>query len=246
MKLLKVVLITCIFLQAAYISVSKNIVRSKIRYSVTDTIQHLKKTQRKFHYPPPPRAPSALEETYDDCVFTNRYTISQRLKRYPFSKAVKIIVLSYPLQDMEPEIIYKTDSADHVQADTSDKGYDSVKTGLHIKNGVLNVSSLKEVKTLNTRQINNLTNILYNTTYRRKSVIMVADPGGKCFNPRNAILFYDKNGKIFDYLVVCFECQHYESLSDKISVGTYCNQKYDLLKKFFIDAGIKYGTINTK
>jgi hypothetical protein len=58
-----------------------------------------------------------------------------------------------------------------------------------------------------------------------------------------AFIFYDHNGKIFEYLEVCFECERYESLTDRISVGTNCNQKFDLLKKLAIDAGIKYGTV---
>jgi hypothetical protein len=44
---------------------------------------------------------------------------------------------------------------------------------------------------------------------------------------------------------VCFECLNYRSQSEKINVGAYCDQKFDLLKKFFLDAGIKYGTLKT-
>ena len=35
------------------------------------------------------------KESYDYCAFTNKYTAQQRLKLYPFSKATKILAVSY-------------------------------------------------------------------------------------------------------------------------------------------------------
>jgi hypothetical protein len=114
---------------------------------------------------------------------------------------------------------------------------------LHIEDGKLNYSSIIEIKQLNQGQINNLTNIIYNTNYRKPSAFSMRNH--KCINARNALIFYDKEGKIFDYLEVCFECLNYRSQSEKIDVGAYCDQKFDLLKKFYLDAGIKYGTLKT-
>jgi hypothetical protein len=114
------------------------------------------------------------------------------------------------------------------------------EAGIHIRKSRLNYASLIEVKQLNRYQIVQLTDILYNTEVRKPSDY--ANPGYTCYSPRNAFIFYDRGGKIFEYLEICLECKHYRSLSDRISVGTDCNQKYDLLNRLLIDVGIKYGT----
>ena len=167
----------------------------------------------------------------DDCVFTSRYCIDQWLKLYPYCRAKKIIAVSFPGIQPNGNVLIN---------DTLNVPDTIFKNELHIKNGKLNYSSIIEIKELNSEQIAKLTNIIYNTRVRKPS--NYADPGYKCYNPRNALIFYDRDGKIFDYLEVCFECLQEESQSHKITIGTYCNQKYDLLKSIFIDVGIKYGT----
>jgi len=231
MKIIKVIFIAVIFFHLYEATFSKG-KSYAYNYSKSDTIKSGSKIKRKLQ-PPPPL--SSAEIAFSDCIFTSKYSLSQRLKRYPFSKAVKILAVSYPLQEMY-EPIY----------DVAGKNImpyiDTLKSGLHITDGILNPSSLVETIALNKLQISRLTNIIFNATYKCPG-IDVTDFGAQCFNPRNALIFYDKNGKVFDYLVICFECLRAESPKGDITVGTLCNQKYDLLKKFFIDAGINYGTI---
>ena len=229
MKLLKLILITCIFLQLLCTAAAKNTVQLKVSHSITDTVRHIKKRKRKIPYPPPPESPIPTSD--EDCVFVKKYTAAQRLKKYPFSKAAKIVAVSYEwaLEDSidapkRPDTVFISD--------------------LHIKHGRLNYSSLKEIKQLDAKEINQLTNIIYNTDYKKD--MNSISPGHECFSPRNALLFYNKNGKIFDYIEICFECEMYQSLSEKLHIGTLCNQKFDMIKQFFIDAGIKYGTTNTR
>jgi hypothetical protein len=51
---------------------------------------------------------------YDDCTFTDRYTIAQRLKKYPFSKVSKILAVSFNGDpEPSPEI-----TIDHPKQDT--------------------------------------------------------------------------------------------------------------------------------
>ncbi|BAU53620.1 alpha/beta fold hydrolase [Mucilaginibacter gotjawali] len=188
--------------------------------------------------------------TDDDCVFTNHYSVAERLKKYPFSKALKIVAVSFRYMDRRREYLTNDsvkiyDDGIHAKVPDSllhknpfDIQYES---GLHVKNQKLNYSSLIEIQNLSGKQIEKFTNLIYNTTVRKQTDY--ADPGYTCYSPRNAIVFFDKNGKVYDYLEVCFECMHYRTLSDKFSIGTYCNQKYDLLRQFFIDTGIDYGTI---
>ncbi|HEY8928788.1 MAG TPA: hypothetical protein VIM55_06340 [Mucilaginibacter sp.] len=163
----------------------------------------------------------------DDCIFNDKLSLAIRLSKYPFSGAVKIAAVSYsgPMSvDFNPK----------------DKKKPWLHKGLIVVNGKLNRSTIKEYVVLNTSRRNNLTNIIFNTTYRK--INDNASEEGGCFDPRNAFLFYDKNGRIFDYIQVCFECHSFRSLSGKLDIGTICNQKYDLLSKFLVDAGIKYGT----
>jgi hypothetical protein len=205
---------------------------------IVDTVKH---SVRKKALPDPMQLMKRHKDDFDDCVFTNRYSINQRLKRYPFSKAVKIIAVSYPTSYPKADIqiddpIRISDSLLKIRNDTLSK------EGLHVKNGELNYASIKEIKVLNKAQINKLTNIIYNTNYKVKDFNVYEK--GECFDPRNAIVFFDKDGKVFDYLEICFECLNTESKSNKITVGTLCTQKYEILRKYLISLGIKYGTIN--
>jgi hypothetical protein len=82
---------------------------------------------------------------------------------------------------------------------------------------------------------------MYNTDYK-KPIANTADLGHSCYNPRNAFVFLNKQGKVIDYLEICFECKQYESKSGKLTIGDYCRQKFDMVQKCFVDAGIKHGT----
>jgi len=163
-----------------------------------------------------------------DCVFTNKLTLEQRLKKYPFSGATKIVVVSYR-------------SAGEKNGESVNE---RLKKNLHITNGILDNTSIIELKILSAKQISELTNIIYNTNYRNRHQKPVLT-SFNCYEPRNAILFYQEDGKIYDYLEICFECRRTSSLSDRITIGTDCNQKLDLLQNFLISAGIKYGTTRT-
>jgi hypothetical protein len=204
-----------------------------------DTVMHARKTKKQ-------KSPdiSRLQQfekkwkpSYDNCTFTNQYTIAQRLKKYPFSKAVKILAVSY-YGGAEPNPIINLDSPN----DTLLKKEDPHTKGLVIINDSLDSSTLIEIKTLNRSQIIRLTNILFNTDFRKRSNYHLAE-NATCFEPRNSILFLDKKGKIIDHLDVCFACKNSSSnKKDKMSIGIECTQKYDLLRKYFIEVGVKYGT----
>jgi hypothetical protein len=186
---------------------------------------------------------------FDNCVFVNEYSVKQRLMAYPYSKAVKVLAVSYPCfcDNVDAGIIIDSPGR---SIDTLPKKVNDtlLKTGLNVKNGVLNYSSIKEVKVLTQSQINQLTNTIYNTDFKVRGhfeiPILFEQGGGGCFDPRNALLFVDKNGKIFDYIEICFECHVADSKSRKITLGPGCDQKFELLRQYFISLGIKYGTIN--
>lgn len=62
-----------------------------------------------------------------------------------------------------------------------------------------------------------------------------------CFDPRNAILFYDKAGKPLAFIAICYQCRKASVSEEKIKIGDPCRDKMELLKQFFREAGIKYG-----
>jgi len=64
-----------------------------------------------------------------------------------------------------------------------------------------------------------------------------------CYDPRNTILLLDKKGAIIAALEICFECLGYETKPAGIEVFDMRECKFDALKQFLVDAGIKYGTI---
>lgn len=174
--------------------------------------------------------------SFDNCHFTKKYTAAQRLKMYPFAVAAKILAVAYfggamPNQDLN------LDSTAHT---LSDKEAQQLK-GLVIKNHRLDYSTLIASKILNQTQISHLTNIIFNYEYTGMKNYKIIGHAA-CFDPRNSIIFLDKSGHVIDHLDICFSCHNNESPSNKITVGTECKQKYDMLSNFFVSIGIPYGT----
>jgi hypothetical protein len=62
------------------------------------------------------------------------------------------------------------------------------------------------------------------------------------YDPRNAIVFFDKAGKQVGNIGICFECMKFEKSSESIPLGSFCREAYDTLQGFFRGAGIVYGT----
>ncbi|MCC8407346.1 hypothetical protein LJ707_00270 [Mucilaginibacter sp. UR6-1] len=193
-----------------------------------------KKARKNYKYPTVRYSLPESKKYYDDCRFTNKYSVAQRRKFYPYSKATKILAVSYEIPVNLPIVIDSTD------IDTNAK-YADIHTGLFVKNGILDHTTLREEKVLTRSQIDSLTSIFYN--YRTKVKHDYAFLGYSCFNPRNALVFIDKKGKVFDYLEICFECKNGRSQSEKFGTGTYCTQKYEILRRYFAGLGFKTGTI---
>ncbi len=110
---------------------------------------------------------------------------------------------------------------------------------LPVQNDTVCFSKLNEIKTLTLSEIDSLTNIMYNIGFGG-TILLIKEMS--CYDPRNAILFVDSSGKIFEFIEICFECRQTVSSSDEIDFGEACNEKFNLIKKQFLQAGIKYGT----
>lgn len=197
-----------------------------------------KKIYARDHILYPRNYIKGYKKAFDNCSFTNQYTLAKRLKMYPYSAAAKVIVVSY-YGGGEPNTDIRIDA----NAPVHKPSYKETQhyKGLVIRHMKLDYSTLIEIKTLNSKQLEKLSNILLNYEYAgMKDYTLIGSAA--CFYPRNSIIFFDKNGKIFDHLDICFSCHRYDSGSGKLGVGTECAQKFDMLAKFFIEAGIRYGT----
>lgn len=184
-----------------------------------------KKKHKGYKYPAIGRSLPDNKKYYDDCKFINKYTVAQRRKFYPFSKAAKIIGISYDPPSNKP--------------DTTVGSKEKVNIYELIRVGKLRYQMIMERVELNPLQVDSLTSILYN--YNVKVPNNYQNPGYSCFNPRNTLFFVDKEGMVFDYLHICFECENTRSFSDKILTGNFCNQKYEILRQYFIAFGFVTG-----
>ena len=148
----------------------------------------------------------------ENCIYRNKYTETERLKFYPFNVSDTIKLISFRYHNNNYPI-----NKDHITID-----------------------SLVEEKTLSKEEVARLTDILYNNVPRRPGNIHAIL---ECFEPRNAVLFIDKSGKLKEYMLICFHCRRFESSSsEKFGEWDICNQKSEMIRKFFVSAGMKFGT----
>lgn len=175
----------------------------------------------------PPQQPTKKEEAMEEknhyCVKKTYKPFTERLTIYPFNLATQIQLVSFK-----------------AGVDTSQfqdmKDLDSLPR----LNDTVCYSQLTELKSITFSQVDKLTDILYNYGYG--GTIHIGSIS-LCYFPRNAILFLDKNGKVFEYIEICFECNKTKESSNKISLGQMCDEKMAMLKDFFKTVGIEYGII---
>jgi hypothetical protein len=162
------------------------------------------------------------ERRNHNCIRRYKKTFSTRLKNYPFNKASQIRLISYLAQPVSK------DNPDRLS-----------RSGIPIENDTICYSKLEEIKNLTLKQIDTLTDILFNIGFRGVTYTLEQI---NCYEPRNGILFLNPDNITFEYIEVCFGCNKTKQSSDRIELGELCEQKFDILKKFFLSAGIKYGT----
>ena len=178
----------------------------------------------KMPFKPP--TPKQLQDEIKNhtCVKKSITSFANRLKNYPFERTTQIQFVSFKgtSKTIDNELVYIEDSLPRI-------------------NDTICYSKLFEVKTLNLVQIEKLTDVFYNYGFGGRVFTMSVSG---CYNPRNAILFLDSTGKVFEFIEICFECQRLEVSSEKIKLGDMCDEKTELLKKLFGIVGINYGIRN--
>src|SRR6478736_6387452 len=129
---------------------------------------------------------------YECCVYKNKFSSGQRIKFYPFDvvDTIKIVSFKYHWNNY------------------------------HFSDSGLTSDSLIESDILSGSEINELTDILFNNSRKRKTNIGSVT---MCFEPRNAILFINKDGKLIENILICFHCNRIELSSDKIYNFDQCS-----------------------
>jgi len=173
----------------------------------------------------PPEEPTKkeleTEERNHNCVKKTHKSFTVRLKNYPFSLATQIQVVSFK---------GGIDTSKYQEM----KGIDSLPR----LNDTVCYSKLVEVKSLTFTQVDKLTDLFYNYGYGGPVYIGSIS---QCYVPRNAILFLDSTGKVFEFIEICFYCHNTKESSKKISLGQLCDQKMEMLRAFFKQVGVEYG-----
>ncbi len=171
-------------------------------------------------YPPPP--PPVTKVVRDNSI---KYSLQKRISFYPFNKSSQIKIVSFGLQ---------LDSCQR-------KLEENYK--LPMLNDTLCFSKLDEIKALTLSQIDTLTDIMFNECSRWN--ISFGDEKG-CYFPRNAILFLDNTGKVFEYMEICFECLGIKLSSAKVKQPDLCNYMYERLQAYFKKLNIKTSGLDLK
>jgi hypothetical protein len=177
--------------------------------------------------PPPPPSPSdtlSFNKYREDqrCRNTNKFTAKERRLIYPFNGAESIKIVSF-----SPVLVYYSDTS-YIEAG-----------GIPQRKGIIDFSKFSETIILSDSQIDSLTNIIYN--YQTNlDYYLISHLACDC-PCQNAILFMNKKDKCFAYIGLCFKDQDYFSYPENTEVGDFCEGKYELLKNFFRNAGIREG-----
>jgi len=169
---------------------------------------------------PPPLGSKPLSAHY---VFGKKYNLSfsKRMQVYPFNHTAQIQLVSF----------------DYGGGQIIDTVYfNPAMPKLHY---AICRFPFPENKTLTIKEIEELSDILLNYGYIKAPQI---EELTKCYAPRNGILFLDKNGKVFEFIEICFGCRGFAtSVKNFRERELFDRPKYDLVKKFFEKVGIAYG-----
>lgn len=174
------------------------------------------------------------------CYYHKKYSARQRIFFYPFKGASEVKLIGFRA-DWD-KVISETGEEDTIVSNAGRKPMYSRNNSNYYE---LNKGRLVNTIKLSRQGIDSLTDILYNYGYTPvklpSNVILIDEPTG-CYEPRNAILFIDANGKIKEYMEFCFTCEQTRWSSRKIKDVIFCMNKYAMMRRFFFKNGITYGT----
>ncbi len=160
----------------------------------------------------------------DNCYANTNARTKATQKTYPFNKADRILLVEY-----KAVAVYGNShvfSWDTVQI-IPKRGKD-IDTAKFIKKHQLTRSGVDSLlKIINQRSKDN--------------IVME----GMFVEPSNGILFFDKEGNVFEYIIICFSqidlLRNYTEWSgsnSQVNLGWWCKDKGRLLSDFFLSRGV--------
>ncbi|MBL4675167.1 MAG: hypothetical protein JKY70_03025 [Mucilaginibacter sp.] len=170
-----------------------------------------------------------ISQKHSKCFFNGKFTADERRTFLPFNHAAEVRLISYKW---------------NIPREANDP--DSLPVFIPVAQNAFAINQLKleEQKTLSNAGIDSLTNIFFNYGYtpvRSKNAYILED-AMSCYEPHNAVVFLDADGKVVYYFDVCFSCLRHNWSTPKVKNVIYCDGKYELLRKFFASQGVIYGT----
>lgn len=165
-----------------------------------------------------------------------KYSTNEIMNSHPFNKATKVKIISYNIdfQNDMPLPMRQIEGQDSLEIK---KMIEDQKKPIQLNSiiGKENMDGIDKSKTLNYIEIFKLSKLLYNTCGKFTTNVRRIST---CFFPRNAVLFYDENDKVFDFLEICFQCEGVEFYSEKsIAINNMCNNFYSKIEAYFIKKG---------
>jgi hypothetical protein len=159
-------------------------------------------------------------------INSTKYSLKKRLDFYPLNQSTRITIVSFDKQ---------VDSSNSLNTNRTPRYIYSLPK----KNDTICFSKLSQTVSLNIKQVDTLSDILYNTCFRWT---IRETNTANCYLPHNAILFFDKNDKVLDYIEICFDCSQLYFSNKKIKQFEQCDFAIDNLRKYFMRLGIKVST----
>lgn len=167
------------------------------------------------------------------CRYNNRFSLESRVARMPFRNAKKVVLVSYDggikVEPLPFEGEIRQDGLIQNPFPSNSASYAGV--------------TFHEAISLDEKQLDGLTNILFNYAYGKDEKEIVQFVGPTCYSPQQMILFYKEptDKEPFAWVEICLFCQKYKTFPDSFDFGVFCDSKYDLLREFFRQTGIKHG-----
>jgi hypothetical protein len=146
-----------------------------------------------------------------DCATISHLTFPERMNKYPFNKSTRIQIISF----------------------TSD-----TLTRVPYKNKKLDWEQTKDSITLTKSQVDSLSNILFNVGCKADTVTFGIN---YAVGVDIAILFYNSQNQLADFVLICFECMNFSISTEKNrrELGKPCNQKIEIIKSFIKTTTLK-------
>jgi hypothetical protein len=180
-------------------------------------------------FPPLPTEKEIQQKLKDErCVFRRKYSDIQLKSQFPFNQAGTIKLVSFETKkEEEMGIIHKFFHFD--------SGYQ-----YHLHSTRIDTNNWKETVILDTTKYRSLANLMFNYGPFKVSNLGI-DWEMQCYQPRNAIVFYDKSNEIIAVIEICFECEKMQFFPKTFELDYDCTDKFELFRKFFLQNRIKYG-----